>query len=90
MNRALSVRALAAESLADIAIAGHSLREVADRALPRLLDARDRALLTALLNDGARWWPRFDAALDRLLGLSGRDPAWPGCSADEARSRGEA
>ncbi len=30
------------------------------------------------------------AALDRLLGLSGRDPAWPGCSADEARSRGEA
>ena len=67
MNRALSVRALAAESLADIAIAGHSLREVADRALPRLPDARDRALLTALLNDGARWWPRFDAALDRLL-----------------------
>jgi 16S rRNA (cytosine967-C5)-methyltransferase len=63
----ISVRALAAEALADIALSGHSLREVADRALPRLPDSRDRALLTALLNDGARWWPRFDAALDRLL-----------------------
>jgi 16S rRNA (cytosine967-C5)-methyltransferase len=61
------VRALAAEALADIALSGHSLRDVADRALPRLPDARDRALLTALLNDGARWWPRFDAALDLLL-----------------------
>ncbi|KJV35375.1 16S rRNA methyltransferase [Luteibacter yeojuensis] len=61
------MRALAAEALASIALSGHSLREVADRALPRLPDSRDRALLTALLNDGARWWPRFDAALDRLL-----------------------
>ncbi|WP_239709132.1 16S rRNA (cytosine(967)-C(5))-methyltransferase RsmB [Luteibacter sp. 9133] len=67
MSRTISVRALAAEALADIALSGHSLREVADRALPRLPDARDRALLTALLNEGARWWPRFDAALDRLL-----------------------
>ncbi|SEW27790.1 16S rRNA (cytosine(967)-C(5))-methyltransferase RsmB [Luteibacter sp. 329MFSha] len=67
MSRAISVRALAAEALADIALSGHSLREVADRALPRLPDSRDRALLTALLNEGARWWPRFDAALDRLL-----------------------
>ena len=67
MSRAISVRALAAEALADIAINGHSLREVADRALPRLADSRDRALLTALLNEGARWWSRFDAALDRLL-----------------------
>lgn len=67
MTRAISVRALAAEALADIALSGHSLREVADRALPRLPDSRDRALLTALLNEGARWWPRFDAALDRLL-----------------------
>jgi len=61
------VRALAAEALADIALSGHSLRDVADRALPRLPDPRDRALLTALLNDGSRWWPRFDAALDLLL-----------------------
>ncbi|KAF1007600.1 MAG: Ribosomal RNA small subunit methyltransferase B [Luteibacter sp.] len=67
MSKAPSVRALAAQALADIALSGHSLREVADRALPRLPDARDRALLTALLNEGARWWPRFDAAIDRLL-----------------------
>ncbi|WP_448099959.1 16S rRNA (cytosine(967)-C(5))-methyltransferase RsmB [Luteibacter jiangsuensis] len=67
MSRAPSVRALAAEALADIALSGHSLRDVADRALPRLPDPRDRALLTALLNDGSRWWPRFDAALDLLL-----------------------
>jgi 16S rRNA (cytosine967-C5)-methyltransferase len=67
VSKGPSVRALAAEALASIALSGHSLREVADRALPRLPDARDRALLTALLNDGARWWPRFDAALDRLL-----------------------
>lgn len=67
MSKAPSVRALAAEALAEIALHGHSLRDVADRALPRLPDPRDRALLTALLNDGARWWPRFDAALDRLL-----------------------
>lgn len=67
MNKPISVRALAAEGLAEIALSGHSLRDVADRAMPRLPDARDRALLTALLNEGARWWPRFDAALDRLL-----------------------
>ncbi|MET0254860.1 MAG: 16S rRNA (cytosine(967)-C(5))-methyltransferase RsmB [Luteibacter sp.] len=67
MSKPISVRALAAEGLAEIALSGHSLREVADRAMPRLPDARDRALLTALLNEGARWWPRFDAALDRLL-----------------------
>lgn len=67
MSKAPSVRALAAQALADIALSGHSLREVADRALPRLPDARDRALFTALINEGARWWPRFDAAIDRLL-----------------------
>ncbi|UPG94768.1 16S rRNA (cytosine(967)-C(5))-methyltransferase RsmB [Luteibacter aegosomatissinici] len=67
MSKAPSVRALAAEALASIALSGHSLREAADRALPKLPDSRDRALLTALLSDGARWWPRFDAALDRLL-----------------------
>ena len=70
MNKPISVRALAAEALADIALSGHSLREVADRAFPRLPDSRDRALLTALLNEGARWWPRYDAAIDRLLDKS--------------------
>jgi 16S rRNA (cytosine967-C5)-methyltransferase len=67
VNKPISVRALAAKALADIALSGHSLREVADRAFPRLPDSRDRAMLTALLNEGARWWPRFDAAIDQLL-----------------------
>ena len=70
MSKPISVRALAAESLASIALSGHSLREVADRAMPRLPDSRDRALLTALLNEGARWWPRFDAAVDLLVAKS--------------------
>jgi len=60
-------RAQAAKALADIALKGVSLREAMDRHASRLPDARDRALLMALLSDGARWWPRFDAALDRLL-----------------------
>ena len=70
MSKTISVRALAAESLASIALSGHSLREVADRAMPRLPDSRDRALLTALLNEGARWWPRFDAAVELLVAKS--------------------
>ena len=60
-------RALAAQALADIALRGVSLREALDQRAPKLRDPRDRALLTALLNDGARWWLRFDAALDHLL-----------------------
>jgi 16S rRNA (cytosine967-C5)-methyltransferase len=67
VNKPISVRALAAEALANIALSGHSLREVADKAFPRLPDSRDRALLTALLHEGARWWPRYDAAMDQLL-----------------------
>jgi len=60
-------RALAAQALADIALRGVSLREAMDQRAPKLRDPRDRALLAALLNDGARWWLRFDAALDHLL-----------------------
>ncbi|GAB3790812.1 16S rRNA (cytosine(967)-C(5))-methyltransferase RsmB [Dyella agri] len=60
-------RALAAKSLADIALHGASLREAMDRHAQKLPDPRDRALLMALVSDGARWWPRFDAALDGLL-----------------------
>jgi 16S rRNA (cytosine967-C5)-methyltransferase len=60
-------RALAAKALADIALRGASLREAMERHASKLGDPRDRALLMALLSDGARWWPRFDAALDRLL-----------------------
>jgi 16S rRNA (cytosine967-C5)-methyltransferase len=60
-------RALAAQALADIALRGTSLREAMEKKAPQLRDPRDRALLMALLSDGARWWLRFDAALDRLL-----------------------
>jgi 16S rRNA (cytosine967-C5)-methyltransferase len=60
-------RALAAQALAEIALQGASLRDAMERYAPRLADSRDRALLMALLSDGARWWLRFDAAIDRLL-----------------------
>ncbi|GLQ88213.1 16S rRNA (cytosine(967)-C(5))-methyltransferase RsmB [Dyella flagellata] len=60
-------RALAAQALADIALRGVSLRDAMEQRAPKLRDPRDRALLTALLSDGARWWLRFDAALDHLL-----------------------
>ena len=70
-------RALAAQALAEVALRGASLRDAAERHAPRLADPRDRALFTALLSDGARWWLRFDAALDRLLDkpLRQKEPA---------------
>ena len=70
-------RALAAKGLAEIALRGASLRDVMERHAPRLADPRDRALLMALLSEGARWWLRFDAAIDGLLEkpLRHKDPA---------------
>lgn len=70
-------RALAAQALADVALRGASLRDAMERYAPRLADSRDRALLMALLSDGARWWLRFDPALDRLLDkpLRQKEPA---------------
>jgi 16S rRNA (cytosine967-C5)-methyltransferase len=70
-------RALAAKGLADVALRGASLRDVMERNAPRLADPRDRALLMALLSEGARWWLRFDAAIDGLLEkpLRHKDPA---------------
>lgn len=70
-------RALAASGLAEIALRGVSLREVMERSAPRLPDPRDRALLMALLSEGARWWLRYDAALDELLArpLKRKEPA---------------
>jgi 16S rRNA (cytosine967-C5)-methyltransferase len=70
-------RALAARGLAEIALRGASLRDVMERYAPRLNDPRDRALLMALLREGARWWLRFDAAIDGLLekSLRHKDPA---------------
>lgn len=70
-------RALAASGLAEIALRGASLRDVMERYAGRLADPRDRALLMALLSEGARWWLRFDAALDDLLAkpLRRKEPA---------------
>ena len=70
-------RALAAQALAEVALRGASLRDATERYAPRLADPRDRALFTALLSDGARWWLRFDPALDRLLDkpLRQKEPA---------------
>jgi 16S rRNA (cytosine967-C5)-methyltransferase len=70
-------RALAARGLAEIALRGASLRDVMERHAPQLADPRDRALLMALLSEGARWWLRFDAAVDGLLekSLRPKDPA---------------
>jgi 16S rRNA (cytosine967-C5)-methyltransferase len=70
-------RALAAQALAEVALRGASQRDAMERHASRLADPRDRALFTALLSDGARWWLRFDAALDRLLDkpLRQKEPA---------------
>lgn len=70
-------RALAAQALAEVALRGASLRDAMERYAPRLPDSRDRALLMALLSDGARWWLRFDAAIDGLLDkpLRQKEPA---------------
>lgn len=71
------VRAEAARGLAEVALAGASLREVSAHRAPHLSDPRDRALFSALLQQGARWWLRYDAALERLLEkpLKRREPA---------------
>ncbi|MFT3790353.1 MAG: 16S rRNA (cytosine(967)-C(5))-methyltransferase RsmB [Rudaea sp.] len=63
---AVDVRALAAQALARV-VRGESLRAVFAASAPRLADVRDRALLSNLLHEGARWWLRYDAALDLLL-----------------------
>jgi 16S rRNA (cytosine967-C5)-methyltransferase len=70
-------RTLAAEVLAAVALRGASLREQLQPAQAKLPDSRDRAFLTALCNEGARWWLRFDKALDALLQqpLRKREPA---------------
>jgi 16S rRNA (cytosine967-C5)-methyltransferase len=61
-----NVRALAAQALQRI-VAGRSLRAEFAAVSPTLRDPRDRALLSALLHAGARWWLRFDAVASALL-----------------------
>lgn len=60
-------RALAAQALSRIVHDGVSLRAAFATFSTKLDDARDRALLSALLHAGARWWLRFDTALTGLL-----------------------
>ncbi len=73
----VDTRAVAARALVEVAMRGASLREVMERQASRLPDRRDRAMLMALLSEGARWWLRFDAAIDGLLqkSLRHKDPA---------------
>jgi len=59
-------RALAAQALASV-VAGQSLRAAFAALSTKLHEARDRALLSSLLHEGARWWLRFDTALGSLL-----------------------
>lgn len=65
-TKSTDVRALAAQALARV-VAGESLRNAFGASSAKLRDARDRALLSSLLHEGARWWLRYDAAIDRLL-----------------------
>lgn len=62
-----TLRAEAARALARIVFDGQSLRAAFDARAARISDPRDRALLSALLHGGARWWLRHDAALARLM-----------------------
>lgn len=66
MSAKNDTRALAAQALADV-VAGKSLRAAFAAISVGLGDARDRALLSSLAHYGARWWLRFDAALDAML-----------------------
>ncbi len=61
------VRALAAQALDQVVRGGVSLRTAFTQVAPRVADSRDRAFLSALLHEGARWWLRYDAIIGRLL-----------------------
>ena len=66
MSGEADARALAAQALQRI-VAGRSLRAEFAAVAARLDDTRDRALLSALLHAGARWWLRYVAALPKLM-----------------------
>jgi len=72
-EKSVDVRAEAAHSLALI-VAGESLRAVFAAASSKLRDPRDRALLSSLLHESARWWLRYDAAVNALLEHPLREP----------------
>jgi 16S rRNA (cytosine967-C5)-methyltransferase len=60
-------RAVAARALERIVRGGVSLRDAFAEASSGLADPRDRALLSALLHEGSRWWLRYDAAVAQLM-----------------------
>jgi 16S rRNA (cytosine967-C5)-methyltransferase len=66
VNSGADLRAIAAQALARI-VAGQSRRIAFASASKKIPDSRDRALLSALLNEGARWWLRFAPAIDALV-----------------------
>jgi 16S rRNA (cytosine967-C5)-methyltransferase len=66
VSAASDPRARAAQALADI-VGGQSLRAALTKSAGGIADPRDRALLSSLLHEAARWWLRYDRALDDLL-----------------------
>ena len=66
MNPGAQLRAIAAKALARIA-SGTSRRAAFAAVSATIADSRDRALLSALLSEGARWWLRFSPAVDALV-----------------------
>jgi 16S rRNA (cytosine967-C5)-methyltransferase len=62
----VNTRVLAAQAL-DRIVRGESLRAIFATVSTKLPDSRDRALLSALLHAGARWWLRYDAAINNML-----------------------
>lgn len=67
MTPGAALRARAARILAEIAIDGSSLRAALARGMHGVDEARDRAMLSALVFAGTRWWLRLDGALRHML-----------------------
>ncbi len=76
MNNPVSVRAAAARGLKRVVFDGVSLRQVLADCSTALNDARDRALLHAILFDCSRWYLRLKALLQHLMeqSLERREP----------------
>jgi 16S rRNA (cytosine967-C5)-methyltransferase len=72
VNPGAALRARAAQALARI-VAGQSRRVAFSEVAASIPDARDRAMLSALLNESSRWWLRFAAAVDGMVERPIRD-----------------
>lgn len=67
MTPGAELRVRAARTLTEVALEGASLRVALARGMKGIDEARDRALLSALVFAGARWWLRMDGALGHML-----------------------